>query len=331
MKEEKWTVGRLLRVSGSYWEACALHAAVDMDVFTLIGNDFFTADDLAAKLNADADGVARLLGSMAAMGLVTKHQDRYANTPESRDLLVKGSQGYIGHIVKHHHHLVAAWASLRKAIETGKPVRDRSAFREDDQRESFLMGMFNLAMNIAPDLASEIDLSGRKHLLDLGGGPGTYAIHFCLANPELRATVYDLHTTRSFALETIERFGLSDRIDFADGDYVEQELKGSYDAAWLSQILHGEGPRTCEDILRKVVSILEPGGRIFIHEFILNDMLDGPVFPALFSLNMLINTDDGQSYSESHLTSMLATAGFKDIQRLAFRGPNDSGIMTGVL
>ena len=76
------------------------------------------------------------------------------------------------------------------------------------------MGMFNMAMNTAPRLVPLADLSGRRRLLDLGGGPGTYAIHFCRHNPDLQATVFDLPTTRPFALKTIERFGLGDRVGF---------------------------------------------------------------------------------------------------------------------
>ncbi len=87
--------------------------------------------------------------------------------------------------------------------------------------------MFTLAMGIAPRIAKEIDLSGRKHLLDLGGGPGTYAIHFCLENPTLKATIADLSTTRPFAEKTIERFNLSDRIDFVPNNYLEDDLERS--------------------------------------------------------------------------------------------------------
>jgi predicted O-methyltransferase YrrM len=193
------------------------------------------------------------------------------------------------------------------------------------------MGMFNLAMNIAPRVADQIDLDGRRHFLDLGGGPGTYAIHFCLANPQLRATIYDLPTTEPFALQTIGRFNLLDRIQFVPGNYMEEEIKGSYDVAWLSQVLHGEGPDDCKKMIQKAVSVLEPGGLILIHDFILNDDLASPLSPALFSLNMLVNTPDGQAYSEGQISSMLADAGVKNIERLPFNGPNDSGIIAGVV
>ena len=331
MANERWTVGRLLGLSGSYWKACTLHAGVRLGVFTLIGEEDLGPDEIARKLGADIRGMSALLNALAAMGLLTKHQDRYANTPESKSFLVKDSKKYVGHIIMHHHHLVHAWADLPQAVETGRPVRQRSSFRQDEERESFLMGMFNLAMSIAPRVADEIDLNGRRHLLDLGGGPGTYAIHFCLANPELRATVYDLPTTEPFALRTIERFNLLDRIDFVPGNYMEEEIKASYDVAWLSQVLHGEGPGACKNMIHKTVSVLESGGLILIHDFILNDSLDGPLFPALFSLNMLVNTPDGQAYSEGQISSMLADAGVKNIERLPFNGPNDSGIIAGVV
>jgi hypothetical protein len=84
-------------------------------------------------------------------------------------------------------------------------------------------------------------------------------------------------------------------------------------------------------MIRKTVSALESGGLILVHDFILNENFDGPLFPALFSLNMLINTPEGQSYSQGQISSMLADAGVKEIRRLSFHGPNDSGILAGVV
>jgi SAM-dependent methyltransferase len=178
-------------------------------------------------------------------------------------------------------------------------------------------------------VADAIDLGSRSRCLDLGGGPGTYAIHFCLKNPGLTATVFDLPTTRPFAEQTIARFGLSDRIAFADGNYLDDEIPGRYDVAWLSHILHAEGFDDCLKIIRKAVSALQPGGIVIIHEFILNDAMDGPLFPALFSLNMLQGTEAGRAYSERQLTGMLTAAGVHDVRRVPIQTPNDSGILVG--
>jgi cyclopropane fatty-acyl-phospholipid synthase-like methyltransferase len=192
------------------------------------------------------------------------------------------------------------------------------------------MGMFNLASQLAPRIAQNLDLEGKRKLLDLGGGPGTYAIHFCRQHPELTAVVYDLPTTREFAERTIASFGLSDRVTFVPGDFDLDSVPTGFDIAWLSHILHGEGPQGCATILRKGVAALEPGGILLVQEFILNDPKDGPLFPALFSMNMLLNTDSGQAYSQQELAGMMAAAGLGEVQRLPVELPNGAGIMAGI-
>jgi SAM-dependent methyltransferase len=192
------------------------------------------------------------------------------------------------------------------------------------------MGMFNNAMGMAPHLVKTIELSGKKHLLDLGGGPGTYAIHFCKYNPGLRATVFDLPATRPFAEKTIARFKQQGVVDFQDGDFLNDAIKGTYDVTWLSHILHGDSPEDCEKIIQKAVSVLEPGGMILIHDFILDNTKISPLFAALFSLNMLLGTEGGQAYSEMEIMAMLEKAGVKKIKRTSYKGPTDSGIIMGI-
>jgi SAM-dependent methyltransferase len=319
----------LLEISGYFWKTCALHAAVKLDVFTVIGDDQLSSEEISQKLNGAQKGVERLLNALTAMNLLNKTDGIYVNSPESRSFLTKDSEKYIGHMIMHHHHLMESWSQLDQAVISGCPVRTRSSFNNDEWRESFLMGMFNLAMGLAPKLVPLIDLSSYRRLLDLGGGPGTYAIHFCLSNPHLKATVYDLPTTRPFAEKTIKQFKLEDRIQFVDGNYLTEAIEGRFDAIWLSHILHGEGPDDCRMIIQKAVGALAPGGIIIIHDFILNNRMDGPLFPALFSLNMLLGTESGQSYSEDQIIDLLADAGVKDTRRIAVQSPNDSGIIVG--
>ncbi|MGE5841886.1 MAG: methyltransferase [Deltaproteobacteria bacterium] len=329
MAEDQWNPGKLMKVSGAFWESRPLHAAVNLDLFTLIGDASLSAEEVAAHWSGPARSAVMLLDALAAMGLLEKKADQYSNTEAAKTLLVKTSPGYMGYAVKHHHHLVSAWSKLSEAIKTGKPVRKKR--RSRTELESFLMAMYNNASGLAPKITREIDLSRKRHLLDLGGGPGTYAIHFCQANPDLRATVFDLPTTEPFARKTIRRFGLRSRIDFQAGDYLRDEVKGTYDVAWLSQILHSMGPEDCRTVIEKAVSVVELGGLVLVHDFLLNDTHDSPLFPALFALNMLVNTEEGRSYSEGEVRGMLTRAGVRDIRRLPFRGPTDSGIICGTV
>jgi SAM-dependent methyltransferase len=330
MNGQEMNPWNLLKISGNYWQACTLHAAVKLDIFSIIGNRRLKSEAVSDMLHGNQRGVEMLLNALSAMELIEKEENTYSNTPLSLTFLVKNSSRYIGHIIMHHYHLVDSWNKLDIAVRTGQPVRGRVSNTDEERRESFLMGMFNLAMSLAPVLVPKIDLSNRHYLLDLGGGPGTYAIHFCLNNPRLKATVYDLPTTRPFAEKTIAKFNLQDRIDFKDVDYLEEDIKGGFDVVWLSHILHGESFENGRKIVQKAVSALEPGGLIIIHEFILNNAMDGPLFPALFSLNMLLGTSGGQAYSEEQLITMLTDAGVKNFKRIYFDSPNDTGILTGI-
>lgn len=326
-----WNPGELLSISSSYWKGCTIQAAVRLEIFTLLGDSSVTPQQLAHLCGTDARATGLLLNALSAMGLLDKKEELFSNTPFAATFLVKTSGSYMGHIILHHHHLVDAWAQLDEAIKTGNPVDTRS-YGEEIERESFILGMHNLATVLAASVAEKIDLKGRTTLLDLGGGPGTFAIHFCRANPELHATIFDRETTEPYARKTISTFDLDERIDFTSGDFTNDPLPaGPFDAAWLSHILHSNDAEQCLHILTAVKKILSPGGVLMIHDFILDESMDSPEFGALFSLNMLLNNGVGRSYSLSELTIMLERAGLNNISHLDIESPNGSSIIMGVV
>lgn len=331
MHETPWTPGRLLETSSNYWTACALHAGLKLGIFTAIGAGNDRLDTLLSVTGCDRRGLSMLLDALTALGLLRKSGESYANTTIAAERLDHRSPEYMGHILLHHHHLMAGWAQLPQAVRTGLPLRTSASHTDAaEERESFLMGMFNMASLVAPQMAHQLDLSGCKRLLDFGGGPGTYAIHFCLTQPALQAVVFDLPTTRPFAETTIARFGLQERISFCPGSYPDDPLPGTFDVAWLSHVLHGEGPETCVAMLKQALSALEPGGKLLIHEFILDDDRSGPAFPALFALNMLINTEAGRSYTNADLTEMLHRAGARQVERLQLDLSGPSGVIAAI-
>ncbi len=324
------TPSELLQLSGGYWGACALHAAVKLDVFTHLAAGNLSVTEISSLTGSDRRGMEMLFNALSAMELLQKNGNTFSASPFASEYLSKNSANYLGHIILHHHHLMAGWSRLDEAVISGGAVRTNSSKTEiEADRESFLMGMFNIASLSAPMIVPNIDLSGRIRMLDLGGGPGTYAIHFCRHNPGLNAVIYDLPTTKRFAEDTVDRFGLSNRIAFASGDIITDNIGSGYDVVWISQLLHSEGPGGAALMIRKAVQALVPGGLVLIQEFVLENDKASPLFPALFSLNMLIGTPSGQSYSQHELTEMMAEAGLKDIKRLALELPNGAGIMSG--
>lgn len=327
---KEWDVGMLLGVSSGYWQGCTVQAGVRLKIFTVLGQTKCDAGEVAKRIGSDRRATGMLLDALSAMGLLTKTGLEYANSEFSEKFLVADIPGYMGHIILHHHHILDGWAQLDQAVMTGKSV-DRRSYGAEVERQSFLMGMFNLAMIVAPQMATKFKLSGRKRLLDLGGGPGTYAIHFCLANPELKAVILDRPTTEPFARETVAKFNLAERIDFIGGDFnIDPILGGPYDVAWLSHVLHSNSTVGCEACLEKTVGALEPGGLILVHDFILDDTKDGPEFPALFALNMLVGTDHGRSFSREEITAMLERTGIVNITHHELGMPNDSSVISGI-
>lgn len=325
------TVTKLLKMASGCWKPCTLHAGVKLDVFSHLTRSPMTAEDLAGLLEVDTRALDMLLHALAAMELLHKEENRFRVTPFTGEYLDRQSPNYLGHLILHHHFIADGWNRLDEAVRQGGPVRHRSSRNTGNlERESFIMGMFNQAFRIAPEVVAAVDLSNRRRLLDLAGGPGTYAIHFCRQYPELTATIFDLPTTRPFAEQTVARYGLDDRITFVGGDVVTDPIGSDFDVIWLSHLLHSEGPEVCAAVVAKAAAALTSGGMLLIQEFILDNSRIAPIHPVLFSLNMLIGTPEGQAYTEGELADMMSRAGLTRIQRLPLDLPNGAGIMLAV-
>ena len=326
----EWTSQDILRLSGSYWATCSLQAAVVLDLFTALHDGAKEEDALAAELACDARAFAMLSGSLSAQGFIERDGGMVTAPPSALRFLSAKSPDYLGFIIKHHAKIMPAWTKLDQAVRSGKSTAESRSIDSDDPaaREAFLMGMFNIARLQADKIADVLDLSGRNRLIDVVGGPGTYAIYFCLKNKELKATVLDFASTRPFAEKTIERFGLSGRVDFQEGDFTRAIPKG-YDVAWLSQVLHGESPEDAAAVVKKAAKSLNPGGLLCIQEFLLDDDRSGPLHASLFSLNMLVQTPGGQAYSGKELADMLRQAGADSVRKLDIDLPQNCGIVVG--
>ncbi len=288
--------------------------------------------DLAGILKCDVRALGMLATALTALNFLERDGERLKATESSKKYLSTTSDEYFGFAVLHMAHILPAWTRLEAAVKTGASVADSFTQTTEDEarREAFLMGMFNIARQQAGLVAEAFDLAGRRRLLDLGGGPGTYALYFCLRHPELTATIFDQPTTEKFARATAARFGLTGRVDFLGGDFTIDELPGGFDAAWLSQILHGDPPAVAAGVVKKAAGALASGGIMGIQEFIIDDDRRGPAQPALFALNMLVQTPGGQAYTQGEIHTMMAEAGLKDIHRLQADLPPGCGIMVGL-
>jgi SAM-dependent methyltransferase len=152
-------------------------------------------------------------------------------------------------------------------------------------------------------------------LLDLGGGAGTYLIAFCRRWPTIQGTLLDLPASIRIAREIIGKADVHKRVTFLEADYRKDGLGGPYDAAFVSNVVHTESESSLRDLLKKLHQTLNPGGRLILRDMFLNEDRTGPS-GALFSLNMLLNTDGGRCYSLHEMDGFLKDAGFGRIRVL---------------
>jgi ubiquinone/menaquinone biosynthesis C-methylase UbiE len=160
-------------------------------------------------------------------------------------------------------------------------------------------------------------------LLDVGGGPGSYAIAFGQAHPEIEATILDKPEVLSIARRHVELAGLTGRFRFVAADLTRDRLGEGFDLLLLSNICHMLSPEQNLDLLRRSAEALNSGGRILIQDFLLDEDGTTPAFAALFAINMLVATTGGSSYRESQYAAWLRQAEFEDVRRVALPGPPD--------
>ncbi len=312
-------VDYLLQLSCGYWKSQALFTAVEFDIFTMINKGKLTAKEISQAIGANERATGMLLNALVSLDLLTKQEDYYTNSSLSNCYLIKGNPYYLGDFIHHFHNMTDTWAMLRETIETGNPISLKDLPEEVDPHDlrDFITAMHNIASVKAEELCSKIDLQGANALLDIAGGPGTYAIALAKANPRLHAVVFDLEHTIKLTREFIASAQIEDRVTTQAGNCLEDSFgENRYDAILVSNLLHIYNPANNALILKKCRDALKNCGQIVIHEFVLDETRTHPQFAALFSLNMLVGTQEGASYSETEYRTWLTNAGFEDIKRI---------------
>ena len=306
MPKKNWNSQKINAMSGAYWSSFTLHAAVRLGVTGALAKNSATVGELASFLELDHRNLEILLVALANLGILQRDCDVFAMHPEARQYFLPGGEADISGIIRHHAHLVKSWAELDQIVRTGEPVPGAWSEEESDD---FYRGMRDVARHQARGLAARLGLQPGWRLLDLGGGPGVYGYTFADEVPELLVTVFDLPASEKRFEQEGEAHPARDRVKRINGSYRDEDLGGPYDVVWLSQVLHGESPRNCDELVRKAGGALKPGGTLWIQEFVVDPSGRGHPFPALFSLNMVVQTKLGQAYSEEELFGMMHRAG----------------------
>lgn len=301
----------LIEIATAYWGSAALIAAVRLDLFTALAEGPTPADKLAARLGADVAATDALLTALAALGLVAKEADVYRNAPLADAWLVDGRPGFLGPALRYNGDNYPLWADLDAVVRAGRAQDAPDHYLGDDaaRTRNFVYGMHHRALGVGRAVASVVDLSGRRRLADVGGGPGTYSALLTERFAGLEAEVLDLPGVVAIARGIVASMGAAERVTCTAFDYYRDPLPGRYDAALISGVLHREQPDGVRRILQKTAEALEPGGVLYISDVMLDDDRAGPVFAAMFALNMRVMAHDGRCHSVAEQTAWLRDAG----------------------
>ncbi len=305
--------GPIARALAGWQPARVLHAAHQLGVFNALGTRWLSAKGVAKACGTHPRSTWLLLNACVSLGFLDKVKGRYGNSPEGIDLLLRGQPSYLGYAINHQNRQWQWWGQLAEAVRTNRPVRDRTgAADDDDAHRDFIRAAHVRAQSEAEILTGNVDLTGRKQLFDAGGGAGTYSVSLVRRYPGLRAIVFDLPATAEIAGEVIAESGVQNRITFKAGDYFRDDFGQGNDVVLLSFVLHLMGPQRCKLLLRKSFDSLTSGGLVVVHEGLIEPHGMSPVWAALFSLNLLVVTGEGRSYSGREISALMRTVGFAE-------------------
>ena len=317
----------LVELARSFQVSRTLLTAIELDIFSAVGRGA-TAPEVAARLNTDCRATEMLLNALVALGALRKREGTFRNTAATARYLAEGSPDNQRLALMHAVSLWDAWSELTDCVRLGRPRNLQGRRRSREQTEAFIAAMHSNAASRAPALVRAVGAAKVRRMLDVGGGSGAYSIAFAQANPALEAVVFDRAEVLPIAEQHIRAAGLGERIRIQQGDLRKDDLGEGYDLVLLSAICHMLSPQENQDLLRRSFRALEPGGRVVIRDFILSADKTRPQRGALFSLNMLVNTEGGASYSREEYQQWLRAAGFHAIRYIGMADPG-SGLMLG--
>jgi SAM-dependent methyltransferase len=326
-KESPLTPEHINQLGWGYTASLILEAAVRCSVFDVLDAGPKTLPQVAAETKASPRGLRGLMNALVGFELLAKDGNAYALTPESSAFLVSTKPGFRGGMFRHiSTQLIPHWMRLAESVQTGKPpisVNQQDTggpfFRE------FVEDLFAMGYDSARVLADSLGVakaSGPYRVLDLAAGSGVWSIALAEKSPHVRVTVVDWPAVIPVCQKVAARRGVADRYEYRPGDLLTTDFGTGYQAATLGHILHSEGEKRSRALLKKVFAALAPGGTAVIAEMMPNEDRTGPPFALAFAVNMLVHTDEGDTFTFGEMSAWLKDAGFVNARLLEVPAPS---------
>ena len=302
-------------LANSFRESRILLSAFELKIFTVLDTHMMTSEKVAETIDADPRATNRLMNALCALGLLKKTKEKFYNSDLSSKFLVEGKPEFMGGLY-HTNHLWYNWTGLTDSVIKGRsPITNEDKSENDNWVESFIGAMHYRGINQAKILSMMIDISNVKKMLDVGGGSAAFSMEIVRKNSSIKADVLDLPYVIPLTKRYVTEAGLLDNFNFIEGDYLTKDLEGSYDLILLSAIVHINNYDQNKKLTKKCADALNKNGLIIISDFIMSDDRTQPAHGAMFALNMLVGTANGDTYTENEIREWFESAGLSNIER----------------
>jgi len=322
------TPERLMQCSFAYAPPLVIGAAVSNQIFDTLAAGPKTVTEVSRETGSSVRGLRTLMNALVGLELLTKDREqKYSLTPESEAFLVSGKPGTLaGSFPMMMRRLIPNWLKLDEIARTGRPTESRN--QEHPGTEFFTELVENIIPISYPGiqvLADELRLQNATkpvRILDIASGSGIWGIVLAQKSPHVRVAAVDWSGVIPTTKRITEKFGVRDRFQFIEGDINEVDFGTGYDIATLGHILHSEGEERSRRLIKKTFGALKSSGTIVIGEWLVNDERTGPLNALIFSVNMLVNTEHGDTFSFNEIKSWLEESGFTTARLLEVPGPS---------
>lgn len=316
-KKKSLTPDRIMQFAWGYAPTLVIEAAVRHGIFDLLDKGSLTAEQIAAKTRTSRRGVKAIVDVLVSFGLLGRKGDRFALTPESATFLVSTKPAYYGMFFGHiSDQLIPNWLQLTEIVRTGKPAAKVNASKEGAKFfADFVESLFPLSFPAATALGKHLGIAKTStpfSVLDIGAGSGVWSISIAKQSPRVRIHAVDWPQVLKVTQRVAAKHGVADRLTTAAGDFFEADFGHSHRLCTIGHILHSEGRKRSQRLLKKAFDALAPGGTVAIQEFVPNDERTGPPNALIFAVNMLVNTETGDTFTFAEMSQWLRKAGFKN-------------------
>lgn len=322
---------KIRSVVQGFQRSFVLMAANELGIFGALAEGPLPVDRIAGDLKLSLKGAERLLDALAGMEILAKENERYRLMDEWKNYLALDGDNSLRQWIQLNADLAPVWLRLPEFIRSGRQIKNIMDDLKNDPEKmrAFIGAMHDKAVKDARLLARAIPIEEARYMLDLGGGPGTYALEWAKLNPGLRAVVFDIPPVLEAARQYIQRYGLEDRVGVRPGDFLADDMGSGYDLVLLANVVHMYGAENSSALIKKSAAALAPGGLMVIHGFCVDGDGTGPMEDVLFNLNIGMLTDAGRAHPVEEITGWLERAGISRVRHFRIEG-HTTGVVTGV-